>query len=87
MKKRIDREKIKSFLFRRKANTLGLLAIMALSILLTVIFALRRSPRTGVLAVVSLLLALLFAVQVYRMRSSYRTIPSFRGSRRRKKSE
>lgn len=85
MRKFIDRERIKTFIFRRKANFFGLLAITALSLVMTIIFALMGSPRTRILIAVTVLLVLLCALQLYRMRSSYRTIPSFRGFRKKKK--
>ena len=87
MAKRIglNREKLKAFVFRRKANLMGLVAIALIGLAATVALALAGSPRTGVAAVVSALLILLCAVQIYRMKSSYRTIPSFRGARKRRK--
>ena len=85
MKKLMDRERIKAFIFRRKANFFGLLAITALSLVMTLVFALLHSPRTRILIAVSVLLVLLCALQLYRMRSSYRTIPSFRGFRKKRK--
>lgn len=85
MKKGVNKQRVRSFLFRRKANLMGLLAITGLSVVVTVAFALLRSPRTGVLVCVTALLFLLCAVQLYRMRSSYRTIPSFRGFRKKRK--
>lgn len=86
MRKRIDRERIRAFVLRRKANALGLTVITALSVLVTVVSALMRSSKTGIFAVVSMLLLLLCAVQSYRMRSSYRTMRSFRGFRKKKRS-
>ena len=85
MKKRFNREKLKAFIVRRKANYLGLLTITAVSLIATLALALRHSRRTGILVVVSILLLILCALQTYKMRSSYRTIPSFHGFRKKKK--
>lgn len=85
MKHRIDRERIKAFILRKKANFWGLLMITTVSIVATVVCALIDSPRTGLLAVVTALLVLLCFLQAYRMRSSYRTIRSFRGQRKKRK--
>lgn len=84
---RIDREKIRAFVLRKKANLWGLIAITAISIALTVAAALLGFRRTGILVVVSVLLVLLCTLQLYKMRSSYRTMPRFRGFRKRRKQE
>lgn len=87
MKHRINREKIKAFVLRKKANYLGLLAITGLSIIVTLLAGLARFHRTDILAVVSVLLVLLCLIQIVKMRSSYRTMPSFRGFRKKKKDQ
>ena len=84
MKRRLDREKLKAFIVRRLANFYGLIAITLISLIATLALFMRRSPRTGILVVVTLLLLALCALQVFKMRSSYRTIPSFRGSRKKR---
>ena len=84
MKHRINRERIKAFVLRKKANFFGLLAITALSVVITLLASLSGFRRTGILAVVSVLLVFLCLLQLYKMRSSYRTMHSFRGFRKRK---
>lgn len=84
MKHRINKEKIKAFIVRKKANFFGLLAITALSVVVTLLAAMSGFRRTEILAVVSVLLVLLCLLQLYKMRSSYRTMPSFRGFRKKK---
>ena len=80
-------EKLKTFLYRRRSNTIGLMLITALSIALTLICAFIGFKRTNVLAGVCVLLGLLCAVQYLRVRRSYRTIHAFKGTRKRKKKE
>ena len=87
MKKRFDREKLKAFIFRRKVNFYGLLAITAVSALSTLALFMRRSPRAGILVAVTVLLALLCGLQSFKIRSSYRTMPSFRGFRKKKRNQ
>ena len=78
------RERLKAFLLRRRLNAFGLLSITALSALITLAGALCGFRRTDILAVITLLLVVLCFVQGYRMRSSFRTIRSFRGARKKK---
>ena len=87
VKRRFDHKKLKAFIFRKRANFFGLLAITVISAIATVILALLHSRRTGILVVVTVLLALLCALQSYKMHSSYRTMPSFRGFRKKKRSQ
>lgn len=84
MKHHINREKIKAFILRKKVNFFGLMAITALSIIVTLLAALSGFRRTEILAIVSVLLILLCLLQLYKMRSSYRTMPDFRGFRKKK---
>lgn len=85
MKNRINRERLKAFIIRRRANFIGLVIITLLSVLSTLLLYAVHSSKADVLALVSVLLILLCFVQTYKMKSSYRTIPSFRGFRKRKK--
>ena len=84
VKKRLNREKLKAFIVRRKANYLGLLTITLVSLIATLVLALRHSRRTGILVVVTVLLLVLCALQTFKMRSSYRTMHSFHGLRKKK---
>ncbi len=72
---------------RRKINTFGLMAITAVSAVITLTCALLGFARTELLALVTLLLVVLCVVQMYKMRSSFRTIRSFKGARKRKPKE
>lgn len=85
MKNHINRERLKAFIIRRRANFIGLVIITLLSVLSTLLLYAVHSSKADVLALVSVLLILLCFVQTYKMKSSYRTIPSFRGFRKRKK--
>ena len=85
MKKRFNREKLRAFIQRRRINAVGLLVITLLSALVTVICAFNRFPRTDLLAVVTLLLVVLCFIQEMKLRSSFRTLRSFKGFHRRKK--
>ena len=78
------RERLRAFLLRRKLNALGLLAITAGSLVITLIAGLCGFVRTDILALVALLLVVLCFVQGYRMRASFRTMRAFRGFRRKK---
>ena len=86
VKRRFDHEKLRAFIFRKRANFFGLLAITVISAVSTLVLAMLHSQRTGILVVVTVLLALLCVLQFYKMRSSYRTMPSFRGFRKKKRS-
>ncbi len=85
MAHRISRERFKAFILRRKLNAFGLLSVTLISLIITVICALVGFKRTEVLAVVTVLLIALCFVQRYKMRSSFRTIKSTKGFRRKKK--
>lgn len=85
MANKINRERLKAFLLRRRLNAVALLIITALSAIVTIICALTGFARTDILAVVTVLLLALCFVQAFRMRSSFRTLRSFKGSPRKKK--
>ena len=85
MANKLNRERIKAFILRRKLNAFGLLSITVASVLITLLCALIGFPRTDILAVVTVLLVVLCFVQAFRMRSSFRTIRSFKGSRKKKR--
>ena len=84
-KKVIHSEKLRAFIQRRRMNTIGLFMLTLLSLVLTILSALTGFPRTYILALVTVLLTLLSAVQILKLRSGFRTIRDFRGYRRRKK--
>ncbi len=87
MARKINREKLKAFLERRKINTFGLMLITAVSAVTTLACALSGFARTDILALITIALVILCVVQMYKMRSSFRTIRSFKGSRKRKPKE
>lgn len=84
MARKLNRQKLKAFIERRKINTFGLLSITVLSAVITFICALSGFARTDLLTLVTIALIILCIVQMYKMRSSFRTIRSFKGSRKRK---
>lgn len=85
MANRINRDRLKAFILRRRLNAFGLLIITFVSAFVTILCALNSFDKTDILVVVTVLLVLLCFVQAFRMRSSFRTIRSFKGSPRRKK--
>ena len=85
MANKLNRERLKAFILRRKLNAFGLLSITVASVLITLLCALIGFPRTDILAVVTVLLVVLCFVQAFRMRSSFRTIRSFKSSRKKKR--
>jgi len=87
MPRKFNRTSLKAFIARRKTNTLGLTIITAASALITLICAMTGFKRTNVLAVVTILLIALCLLQAFKYRKSFRTIKSFKGSRKKKKSE
>ena len=84
MARHSSRERLKTFLLRRKLNAFGLLAITAGSALITLAGALCGFGRIDILVLITALLVVLCFVQGYRMRASFRTMRSFRGFRRTK---
>ncbi len=87
MANQLNKEKLRKFFFRRRINFLTLLVITLMSIAVTLICrATGFIPgRMVILEIVSLLLIVLCAVQVYRMRTSFRTMKDFKGKRKKKK--
>lgn len=89
MGKKFNREKLKDFLLRRRLNFLSLVCVTALSVIVTLLcFIFHLIPnRVYILVVVSALLVLLCIIQALRMRSSFRTMKSFRGVRKKRSTE
>lgn len=85
MANRINRKRLKAFLLRRKLNSFGLLIITLFSLIISILCLLSGFAHTDIILMVTVLLVLLCFVQAYKMRSSFRTIRSFKGSPRRKK--
>ena len=85
MANRINRKRLKAFLLRRKLNSFGLLIITLFSLIISILCLLSGFAHTDIIITVTVLFVLLCFVQAYKMRRSYRTIRSFKGSPRRKK--
>jgi len=79
-----NKRSLKAFMTRRRINALGLTIITAASALITLICALIDFKRTDVLAVVTILLFALCLLQAFKYRKSFRTMKSFRGTRKKK---
>lgn len=84
--KSFNRERLRAFIMRRKINALGLLVLTFLSAVITIICAIKGFPRTDILAVVTVLMVVLCLIQEVKLRRSFRTIKSFKGIRKKKKS-
>lgn len=85
MANKINRERLKAFLLRRKLNAVSLLSITVISILISIFCAVSGFAHTDIILIVTALLVLLCFIQAYKMRRSYRTLRAFKGSPRRKK--
>ena len=85
IKKTLRTDKLREFIQRRRINTIGVFMLTLLSLVLTIVGALVSFPRTYILAFVTVMLTLLCAMQVLKLRKGFRTIRDFRGSRRRRK--
>lgn len=85
--KKFNRERLEAFMLRRKSNMLGLLVLTVCSALITLLCALSGFKRTGILVFVTVLMAALCVIQMYKMRSSFRTIRDFRGMRRKSRAQ
>ena len=84
MANKLNRNKMKKFFFRRKINLSTLIVITIMSaaatgICLTTGFL---PERVILLEVVTAALIVLTLVQIYRMKSSFRTMKDFKGKRK-----
>jgi len=82
-----NKKSLQAFIMRRKINALGLLVITFSTAIITAICALRGFARTDILATVTVLLVILCLIQEIKLRKTFRTIPSFKGVRKKKNSE
>ena len=82
--KGFNQERLRAFIQRRRINALGLLILTFMSAIMTIICALQGFSRTNILAVITVLLVVLCLIQEIKLRRSYRTIHSFKGSRKKK---
>jgi len=85
MAAKFNKDVFKTFIARRRINALGLTLITSASALITLCCALTGFARTDVLVIVTILLVLLCFIQAIKMRRAFRTIPSFKGLRKKKK--
>lgn len=83
--KGFHKENLRAFIMRRKINAMGLLVITLMTAVITIFCAIRGFARTDILATVTVLLVLLCFIQEIKMRKGFRTIRSFKGSRKKKK--
>ena len=82
--KALNKASLRAFVQRRKINALGLLVLTFMTAVITIVCALQGFPRTGTLAVITVLMVLLCGVQEIKLRRSYRTMKSFKGFRKKK---
>jgi len=85
--KKINKVKLRAFIQRRKINALGLLMITFMSAVTTIICAMRGFARTDILVMVTAALIVLCMIQEVKLRKGFRTIPSFKGARKKVKQQ
>jgi len=83
--KGLNKKSLRAFIQRRKINALGLLVLTFASAIITILCALRGFARTDILAMVTAALVILCLIQEVKLKRSFRTIPSFKGSRKKRK--
>ena len=88
MANRLNKAKLKEFFFRRRINFATLLVLTLMSLIITTACLITGfiPERIIILELVTLLLFILCCVQTYRMSRSFRTMKSFKGKRKKKKS-
>lgn len=82
MANKINKERLRAFILRRKLNAFGLLVLTLMSALVTIFCAIKGFARTDILVVCTVLLVVLCFIQAFKMRKSFRTMRAFRGSRK-----
>ena len=82
MAKSFNRQRLAAFIQRRKINALGLTVITAASVIITLICALTDFAHTDILSFVSIVMVALCLLQYFKNRRGFRTLRSFRGSRK-----
>lgn len=88
MAARFNKEKLKSFILRRKLNSFGLMSLTVMSILVTLICALTgiSSKKLDLLVWVTIALIVLCFIQAFKMKRKFRTIHA-KSLRRKKKQD
>ena len=84
MPRKFNKERLKSFIARRKINALGLTVITAASALITLYCALTGFKRTDILVFVTIALIVLCLIQAFKNKKAFRTMKSFKGWRKKK---
>lgn len=82
---KINKERLKAFITRRKTNALGLTIITASSILITLYCTLTGFKRADILVLVTIALVALCLLQFFKTRKFFRTMKSFKGWRKKSK--
>ena len=84
---RFNKEKLKSFLLRRRINAFGLFVITVMSALITLICGIRgiSAAKLDLLIWVTISLVMLCFIQAFKMSKSFKTLHAFKGHRKRKK--
>ena len=84
MTKFLNRKKLAAFIQRRKLNALGLTVLTAASVIISLICALTGFKHTDVLVLASIALVVLCLLQYFKNRKGFRTMHTFRVSRKKK---
>lgn len=82
MAKAFNRKKLTAFIQRRKINALGLTVLTAASVLITLFCAMTDFAHTDILVLVSIAMVVLCLLQYFKNRRGFRTMRSFKGSRK-----
>lgn len=84
MRMRLNKEKLKAFIERRKINFFTLLLITVVSALITLAGALMNisSRKLELMVMVTVAFVILCFIQAFKMRKSFRTIRAFKGKRK-----
>lgn len=82
--KGLNKKSLRAFIQRRKINALTLLAMTFVCAVITIFCALSGHDHTDILCIVTILLVLLCFIQEIKLRRSFRTMKSFKGSVKKK---
>ena len=82
--KGFNQKSLRAFIQRRKINALTLLAMTFLCAVITIFCAITGHRHTDILCMVTILLVVLCFIQEIKLRRSYRTMKSFKGSAKKK---
>lgn len=85
MPRKLNKQILAAFIQRRKINALGLTVITAASAVITLICALTGFKHTDILVLVTIAMVALCFVQYFHNRKGFRTMPKFKGFRKKNK--